>query len=61
MLISAVLWLASLITRKVLNEKIFYYSVLESSWGNLQEYVIKNRGFRLKNSKWPCPDFDNAT
>jgi len=40
----AVTYNSSLITRKVLNEKIFYCSVLESSWGNLQEYVMKNGG-----------------
>jgi len=37
--------LASLITRKVLNEKIFHYSVLESSQSKLQEHVMKNGGF----------------
>jgi len=35
--------------REVLNEKIFYYNVLESSRGKLQEYVMKNGGFRLRN------------
>jgi len=49
MLMSAVLQLASVITRKVLNEKIFYYSVLESSRDNLQAYAMKNKGFHLKN------------
>jgi len=29
--------------------------------GNLQEYVLKNWGFHLKNSKWPCPGLNNAT
>jgi len=38
-------------TQKVFNEKIFYYSVLKSSRGKLQEYVMKNREFHLKNSK----------
>jgi len=33
------------------NEKIFYYSILKSSRGKLQEYVSKNGGFHLKNSK----------
>jgi len=41
--------ISSLITQKVLDEKIFYYSVLESPRDKLQEYVIKNRGFRLGN------------
>jgi len=45
----------------MLNKKIFYYSVLESSQGNLQGYVMKNGEFHLKNSKWLCSDFDNAT
>jgi len=42
--------LASLTTRKVLNEKILYYSILESSRGKLQKCVIKNEKFHLKNS-----------
>jgi len=33
----------NLIIEKVLNKKILYYSVLESSQDKLQEYVIKNR------------------
>jgi len=49
------------ITRKVLNEKILYYSVLKSSRGKLQKYILKNWGFHLKNSKWSCPDLNNAT
>ena len=35
--------LLSLITQEVINEKIFYYSVLESSQNKLQEYAMKNR------------------
>jgi len=52
--------ISSLITRKVLKRIIFYYSVLESSRGKLQEYVIKNGGFRLKNSNYFLCDFDGA-
>jgi len=40
---------SSLITQKVLEGKIFYYSVLESPRDKLQEYAIKNRGFQLRN------------
>jgi len=48
--------ISSLITQKVLEGKIFYYSVLESSRDKLQEYVIKNRGFCLRNWRWPSRD-----
>jgi len=41
--------ISSLITQKVFEGKIFYYSVLESPQYELQEYVIKNREFRLRN------------
>ena len=51
MLMLAVLLLSSLITCKVLNENKLNYNVLESSRGKLQEYVMKNKGFYLKNSK----------
>jgi len=46
--------------RKVLNEKMFYYSVLKSSRGKLQEYVLNNWGFYSKNSKEFCPDLNNT-
>ena len=46
---------------KVPNEKILNYSVLESSRGKLQEYAMKNGGFHLKNSRWPCFDIGDAT
>jgi len=52
--------ISSLITRKVLKKKIFYYSVLESSRDKLQKYAIKNWGFRLKNSKYFLCDLDGA-
>jgi len=26
----------------------------------LQEYAIKSRGFRFKNSRWPCRDLGDA-
>jgi len=39
------------INMNFLNEKIFYYSILENSRGVLQEYAIKNSEFHLKNSK----------
>jgi len=42
---------ASFIIRKVFDEKIFYCSIFESSRGKLQEYLMKNMGFLLKNSK----------
>jgi len=45
----------SLITRKVLNEKIFYYSVLKSSRNKLQEYVMKNGGIPFKKFKVTLP------
>jgi len=51
---------SSLITRKVLKRKIFYYSVLESFRGKLQEYAIKNGGFCIKNSKYFLCDLDGA-
>jgi len=41
--------ISSLITQKVLEGKIFYYSVLESSRDKLQECVMKNKGFHLRN------------
>jgi len=41
--------ISSLITQKVFEGKIFYYSVLESPRDKLQEYAIKNRRFHLKN------------
>jgi len=41
--------IASLITQKVLEEEIFYYSVLESPRDRLQEYIIKNGEFHLIN------------
>jgi len=41
--------ISSLITQKVLEGKIFYYSVLESPRDKLQEYAIKIRGFYLRN------------
>jgi len=41
--------ISSLITQKVLEGKIFYYSVLESPRDKLQQYAIKNREFHLKN------------
>jgi len=41
----------SLITRKVLNNKKYYYSVLKSFRGKLQGYAMKNRGLRAKNLK----------
>jgi len=36
--------ISSIITQKVLEGKIFYYSVLKSPRDKLQEYAIKNRG-----------------
>jgi len=36
----------NLITRKVFNEKILYYNILRNSRGKLQEYVLKNGGFK---------------
>jgi len=41
--------MSNLITQKVLNEKMFNYSVLESPRDELQEYAIKSRGFYLRN------------
>jgi len=41
--------ISSSITRKVLNEKILYYSVLKSFRDKLQEYVQENIGFHLRN------------
>jgi len=38
----------SLITRTVLDEKILFYSVLKSPRGKLQEYIMKNEGFRFR-------------
>ena len=35
---------------KSIKKKIFYYNILKSSRGKLQEYVTKNRGFHLKKS-----------
>jgi len=35
--------ISSLITQKVLEGKIFFYSVLESLWDKQQEYAIKSR------------------
>jgi len=52
--------ISSLITQKVLEEKIFCYSVLESSQDKLQEYAIKNWGFHLQNLRWPLRDLDNT-
>jgi len=40
---------SSFIIREVRNEKIFYYSVLESSRDKLQEYAMKNGDFHLRN------------
>jgi len=41
--------ISSLITRKVLNEELLYYSVLESSRGKLQEYANVYRVSYLKS------------
>ena len=38
-------------TRKVLSEKMFNYSVLESSRGKLQEYAKVYRVSHLKNAR----------
>jgi len=43
--------ISSLITQKVLEKKIFYYSVLKRSEKGLKEYAIKNMGSHLKNSR----------
>jgi len=48
MLMPAVLQLSSIIIKKVLNEKIFSYSVLESSRRQLLDSRIKSRLFCLK-------------
>jgi len=48
--------ISSFITRKVLNEKIFYYSVLESSRDELQEYAKAYRVSHLKSWRWPSRD-----
>jgi len=37
------------ITRKVLHENEFNYSILENSRNKLQEYAIKYMGFHLRN------------
>jgi len=48
-----VVWLEEgykmVIGQKLLDGKIFYYSVLESPRDKLQEYAIKNRRFHLRN------------
>jgi len=41
--------ISSLITQKILEGKIFYYSVLKSSRDKLQECAIKNRELHLRN------------
>jgi len=41
-------------TRKVLNDKIFYYNVLKNSQDKLRD-AMKNGAFHLKNSK--CLNF----
>jgi len=52
--------ISSLITRKVLNEEILYYSVLESSRDKLQEYAKAYRVSHLKSWMWPLHNLDNA-
>jgi len=41
--------ISSLITQKVLNEKVLNYSVLESPRDKLQEYAMTNSRFYLRN------------
>jgi len=52
-LMPAILWVSNLIIQKVLGEKMFIYSVLESSRDKLQDYAEIYRVFHLRNSKWP--------
>jgi len=46
---------ASLITRKVLNEKILYYNILKSSRSKLQEYALKKGVLYFKKFKVTLP------
>jgi len=40
--------------------KKYFINVLKSFQDNLQEYVLKNGGLHLKNSKSSCPELNNA-